>query len=401
MSSNSTLSPKDVIAPLPMEEVADAIRSWVRNGSLPAGKRLPSERALAEKLGVTRAAVRSALLELEEEGWIEGAGGRVRRVCGLEGDVAPGAARLLANTVPFLSGLYHSSTLPSPTMREPGWSHHLDSAIMASCHEAGMDVLLLDQSSFSVEKVRDLGRASPFGLVLPSAPRDAALRNAICRFLVTRDIPAAAYTDTGTWTGCDQVQSDHESGAYDLCRWLIARGCRRLLRIAHGAGEEKRAKGHWLERRNAGTERACREAGLPLPATEEMPGPDGADYAPAPFREGSGILAGQLVPHIQSDEPVDGILCVSDGAVPRTIAALKLLGRKPNVDVQVVGYDNYWKELPSTEWEPTPPIATMDKDLTAIGKTLFELIVARRQGALTGEPVLRRLPPKLVIFSMP
>ncbi|HET8651832.1 MAG TPA: winged helix-turn-helix domain-containing protein [Gaiellaceae bacterium] len=64
------------------EHVAEKLRAAIVGGRLRPGARLPSERALAEESGVSRATIVSALHLLRGEGLIEtrrGAGSWVRR----------------------------------------------------------------------------------------------------------------------------------------------------------------------------------------------------------------------------------------------------------------------------------------------------------------------------------
>jgi DNA-binding FadR family transcriptional regulator len=52
------------------EQIADAIRSSIVSGLFPAGSRLPSERELAMRFGVSRPAVREAIGALQNEGHV-------------------------------------------------------------------------------------------------------------------------------------------------------------------------------------------------------------------------------------------------------------------------------------------------------------------------------------------
>src|SRR5439155_27228830 len=50
------------------DEIADRIRHLILDGTFPAGQPLPAERALAERLGVSRGSVRDAFRTLETIG---------------------------------------------------------------------------------------------------------------------------------------------------------------------------------------------------------------------------------------------------------------------------------------------------------------------------------------------
>ena len=57
-------------------QLARAVRSAIAQGVLPAGDRLPAERELCRRFSVSRATVRRALVELEEQGCVRAAGTR-------------------------------------------------------------------------------------------------------------------------------------------------------------------------------------------------------------------------------------------------------------------------------------------------------------------------------------
>ena len=63
----------DRVGPAPLTaQIVGQLRTAMTNGQLAAGERLPSTRALAVTLGVSRTVVTGAYAQLFAEGWIEG-----------------------------------------------------------------------------------------------------------------------------------------------------------------------------------------------------------------------------------------------------------------------------------------------------------------------------------------
>lgn len=80
--------PLDRTAPEPLSvQIADALRAAATSGVVRVGERLPASRALARRLGVSRAVVSTAYDQLHAEGWIAG-----RRGSGTYLSTAPTAA---------------------------------------------------------------------------------------------------------------------------------------------------------------------------------------------------------------------------------------------------------------------------------------------------------------------
>jgi GntR family transcriptional repressor for pyruvate dehydrogenase complex len=68
------------------DQVAKKIKSRILDGRYPAGERLPSERLLAEQLGVTRLTLREALKECEASGFTQTRHGDGTYVCNVRQD---------------------------------------------------------------------------------------------------------------------------------------------------------------------------------------------------------------------------------------------------------------------------------------------------------------------------
>lgn len=93
--------PLQVVEPRRLyRQIADQLRALIRAGDYAVGTRLPAERDLALKLGVSRPSVREALIALEVEGFVEVRPGSGIHVVARE--PAPSASRLKPTDVgPF------------------------------------------------------------------------------------------------------------------------------------------------------------------------------------------------------------------------------------------------------------------------------------------------------------
>jgi DNA-binding LacI/PurR family transcriptional regulator len=107
-------------------------------------------------------------------------------------------------------------------------------------------------------------------------------------------------------------------------------------------------------------------------------------------------VAGFVATSLGGTEPVDGILALTDFDASLIAGACRLLGKIPNRDVAIVGYDDVW-DTEERAWEPSRPLATMDKRNAEIGKAAVELLNDRFEGRLQGAPTMRALQPRLVV----
>src|SRR5919198_3896532 len=67
---------KPVRAPTTFEETVERLGNAIRLGLLPAGSRLPAERSLAERLGISRSTLRQAITTLVQSGHLVSQRGR-------------------------------------------------------------------------------------------------------------------------------------------------------------------------------------------------------------------------------------------------------------------------------------------------------------------------------------
>ena len=371
----------------PRTRVMRQVEEWIRTGALADGRPVPSERVLAQQLGVDRRTVRSALNLMSEEGLLRSNGGRLRLVVAPEAtkprvwELEPRRGGLLDQTIAVLS---INPGAPTPGQSMSGWSGKLGAGAVEAIREAGMHVLALHPDFPVEETVARLAEAGPRGVVIPEAKTKKGLLELWAQMLGDAGIHVACYGDSPEARNLDRVVSDHEGGTYQLTNWLIQHGRRRILNVWPSPAED-----YWFASRRAGYERAVREAGLEVLPTILVP------PAPGDPQSRGRLWAGYLLEYMQGPGKVDAVMVCSDGHVPEMAAVCGLFGRVPNRDVWIAGYDNYWAEVLS-EGLPRCPVATVDKGNYATGQEMVRLLVERTRGELPAEPQRRLVPGQLV-----
>jgi DNA-binding LacI/PurR family transcriptional regulator len=263
---------------------------------------------------------------------------------------------------------------------------------MDAIRRAGLHLVALHPERFLGRGIRNLIAEQPRGVVMMDFPGQTDQTRRWAEAL--RDAGIATVLNGGSpeLEGFDRVVSDHEAGAYQLANWLVAQGRRRILPLWVEPGT-----GYWFPQRQAGYERAMREAGLPVLAPLIMPNfPECKSLRD--FEAGSRLLAGYLIEYLNSELPVDAIMAATDNDVFGVAAACRLFGKNSD-DVAVVGYDDYWRESPMRQWESAMPLATVDKRNREMGHELVQLLLERLDNQLPVAPQCRVVPPQLVITS--
>ncbi len=374
----------------PRARVVAHLRRGIDQGLWGPGQRLPSMQALSEELQVNRRTVRSAIERLNEEGIIRSNGGRMHIVTAdtnASGGVQPS---LMQHTIAVLT---RNVDFPKSQHRQTGWVEFIAQGAVEAVRGTGLHAMLLQPQRLLQEGMELLASAPPRGVVLTDI---YAMQEEIGELVATlrrSGIPFVAYGNAPDM-GCDLVLSDHREGSYQLTKWLLARGRHRIVNTRPQA-----TQGYWFPLRRQGYEQAMREAGLePLPDVEvprEVPHEstiqeDDFDYT-------ARCCVGFLIEALSGDEACDALLTASDGYMFPLARACRLLGREPNRDVDIVGYDNYWRDVHMRRFEAFEPLATVDKNNQQMGRELVQLLSDRIAGNLPPEPQRRVVAPRLVV----
>ena len=363
------------------------LRQRIETGVYNPGQPLPSGRQLAVEFKADRGTVQRALEVLRQQGMVRQVSPRVTVVS----DSTTSTHTLVGQAVAVVA---LSGRVRPASHRQPGWVEQISLGAFPAIEEAGMHAL-----SFHPARLRDGGltaliQARPFGVII-SDLLDEPFDDALPRRLQQAGIPLVLYGDSPALAMFDRVASDHEQGCYLLTRHLIDRGRRRIACFWRGHG-----RAPWFQARRRGYERAMAEAGLePLPIVHHMDAPAPV-ASKAEFDAAARLALGYLAEHLVGDRPVDALLCSSDGDVPTAAAACRLLHREPGKDIELVGYDHYFHDVPERRFDPVLPPATVDKGNPRLGRELVRLLSDRIAGRLPAAPQCRLVSPQLIDLTI-
>ncbi len=353
---------------------------------MPRGSQFPAERDLSKKLGVSFSSVHRAVVELEKELFIIKKSPRIRIIA--EDSVSAAVkSDSLKNTIIFVSPKYRED-LPM-YFKRPGWGYYNYIALLVAIQNKGFSAMMMTPEIFNSEIDMHL-RNRPFGVVfsensgLPPPPET-------CSKLFNAGIPFVAY---GDFPGIDRVTCDHSSGTYELAKYLISRGSRRIALYI----QEDHRNGYWIKDRLDGLKKATSEEGLDyLEPIYELPlkgvtGRNEEEY----FKARAAFSAGCLAPALLGSNPPDTLMLLSDWIVPQISTACEVLGKKPGTDILIAGYDNFYDETPDFRLNPALPVATVEKFLAESGRKMAEILFARAEGKLPPEPKRIMITPKVI-----
>lgn len=369
----------------PRARALETIRNWIASGELKPGGVLPPERELATRLDVSLGSIQRALRVLEDEGTLDRHGTRTRTVA-QKAPITPG---LLDGAVLVMSDCTSMNADPDAY----GWAGYVTSGILSALSAQKIHAMVLDPRGLDLSQLDRMLSSGAGGLIVPEVEIPGSHPEIWAAHARAVGVPVVLFGDELGCETFDRVVPDHEAGAYELTRWLLSTG-RQAIRMLNNYEKPSR----WALERRAGYERALREAGHePLPPIFCPEGQFPGLSAEAIFQAQSQSVAGALLPILSQGQPLDAIMAITDGSVFAAIAGLKLLGKTPNRDVAVVGYDDYWDQSQERLFEPTPPLATVNKRNVEIGRELVKMLLDRRDGHLPSEPQRKMVAPVLKV----
>ena len=230
------------------KDTPEKLRDYLRGGTLKAGDRLPGERELAESLGIGRTALRPALEELEEQGFLRRQPQQGTYLVEIPPPAVSGASVMLV--APF-----RGNDGPGAAA-EAGWLYRVTSAFERTAKPAGIDLTLVDQSPHSADpcSIKQIAHdAIDAGVQATVLLHPLGTREKIaCALALLHDhdvhpIIVSARTYPGL---ASQVYFDSGWGSYLATRYLITRGHRRIGYAGAPSGHE------WLHERLLGYRQA-------------------------------------------------------------------------------------------------------------------------------------------------
>ena len=332
-----------------------AIYSQILDGTLKVGEKLPSERELQEKLGLSRGTIRQALTALSQAGLTKsfpGAGTFVLETS--NGNHRAGTIGLVVSSTNFHFFYPQLAASFNDVIRKAGYS------MTMHMHN--------DQAEALLNIVRDLKRDNLVGLAL--TPPRFGHKEEVVRELARMNIPVVSLGRREPWIRGDSVAPDNEMIGYVSTKHLIDLGHRNIVHLGlldYSTGRD-RAEGYRKAMEGAGlTPNIVSLPPLSIPTTSDGI-PD--EHLAAPAHDKALEIWGTRA----AGRPT-AVFCFNDIMAMGVYKALRELRLRIPDDVSIVGVDN----LPTVRHMEVP-LTTSALPGDEIGRVGAELLLKRIVG---------------------
>ena len=372
--------------------LAAELRRLIQSGQIQDGEVLPPERFISDQCDLSRGTVRKALGELESEGLVTGGQGRLRRVCG------PSSAEEKRTQQAIIALMWPDPQQHWKWQKAPGWQCHINRGAMDALENTGKHKLLLDpvllDENVPMDWLLNLGVE---GVITDEMTADDPLTVIeMLKYIRRLGLPVVAYSNELWARMFDRVVPDHRQGAHQLTQWLIEQGKTNIQRLWLIRDYTQRPD--WLSQRDTGFEQAMAENGLQAMPPVELILHKPLRSSSKQFDNLKHLIAGNLARLTTEGRKIDTIMLTTDGDVPACAAACRVIGKDPQRDIALVGYDNFWHDLPDLQYDSTPPLATVDKHNYQAGREMVQLYNERLNGLIQEEIQVRMIAPELLIL---
>ena len=344
-------------SPVPLyRQMSGILRREIEQQGLVPGTRLPSEKDLAKRFGVSLITVRGCVTELVQEGILVRRQGRGTFVASRK----PKDTSLIMAIVPDLTDYFYAKVVSGvqEVVAEAGYELITDN----SHNQAQVERALLDRAAArSVE-----------GLVIVTGRASFANGVLVSSRLFTPVVVVDSYHPS---VEADFFYTNDVIGSYEATRHLIESGYRRIGHLGGG-------KGHFLgELRLHGYRRAMREAGITV-------APDWIVECGETCETGHRAMGTLLRKH----GDLDAVFAYNDLVAIGAMRALAEAGRTVPRDFGVAGYGNH-----ALSRYLHPPLTTVDPNFEGLGRQAAQRLFGRIREDSPGGHTKEVLPVKLVV----
>ena len=344
-------------SPVPLyKQMSDILRKEIESQGLTSGARLPTEKELAKRFGVSMITVRGCVGEMVKEGLLVRRQGRGTFVASRK----PKATQLIMAIVPHITDYFCARLLSGMQVIAGQYGYEL---IVGNSNDHAQTERNLLERAFA-RNVEGLAIVTGRG----------AFANG---YLVSNRlyIPLVVVDSYHPSVEADFFYTNDVVGAHEATRHLIEAGYRK---IGHLAGP----KGHFLaELRLHGFRRAMREAGITVENNWIV---EAGTTAESGYKGLTALL--------RQDLTVDAVFAYNDLVAIGAMRALAELGRRVPQDFGIAGYGNHLVAAYTQ-----PPLTTVDPDLEGLGRRVAQRLMSRIRDEARGNELLKEiLPVRLV-----